>query len=235
MFSIQAMASLALGATMMFESWGYMMPQQDPTDTLILVNKTNKAPTVPVTLVKPNVPPTKETLSENIYMRPEAAAALEALFAGAAEDGLTLYATSGYRSYSTQKAIFERKLERMTEEQANDSVAKPGYSEHQTGLAMDIEGETTKGTGLTEAFGESPEGIWAAEHCAEYGFIIRYPKGKTKITGYIYEPWHLRYVGKEAAQEITEMGVTFEEYIATVRSERIQWLQEETQYDKQNP
>ena len=100
MLSIQAMASLALGATMMFESWGYMMPQQDPTDTLILVNKTNKAPTVPVTLVKPNVPPTKETLSENIYMRPEAAAALEALFAGAAEDGLTLYATSGYRSYS---------------------------------------------------------------------------------------------------------------------------------------
>lgn len=127
---------------------GYMMPQQDPTDTLILVNKTNKAPTVPVTLVKPNVPPTKETLSENIYMRPEAAAALEALFAGAAEDGLTLYATSGYRSYSIQKAIFERKLERMTEEQANDSVAKPGYSEHQTGLAMDIEGETTKEQGL---------------------------------------------------------------------------------------
>ena len=89
--------------------------------------------------------------------------------------------------------------------------------------------------GLRKPFGESPEGIWAAEHCAEYGFIIRYPKGKTKITGYIYEPWHLRYVGKEAAQEITEMGVTFEEYIATVRSERIQWLQEETQYDKQNP
>ena len=84
MLSIQAMASLALGATMMFESWGYMMPQQDPTDTLILVSKTNGAPTVPVTLVKPNVPPTKETLSENIYMRPEAAAALEALFAGAA-------------------------------------------------------------------------------------------------------------------------------------------------------
>ena len=156
-------------------------------------------------------------------------------FAGAAEDGLTLYATSGYRSYSTQKAIFERKLDRMSEKQANLSVAKPGYSEHQTGLAMDIEGETTKGTGLTEAFGESPEGIWAAKHCAEYGFIIRYPKDKTKITGYIYEPWHLRYVGREAAQEITALDVTFEEYIAMVRSDRIQWLQEETQYDDQNP
>ena len=152
-----------------------------------------------------------------------------------AEDGLTLYATSGYRSYSTQKAIFERKLDRMSEKQANLSVAKPGYSEHQTGLAMDIEGETTKGTGLTEAFGESPEGIWAAKHCAEYGFIIRYPKDKTKITGYIYEPWHLRYVGREAAQEITALDVTFEEYIAMVRSDRIQWLQEETQYDDQNP
>jgi carboxypeptidase len=235
MLSIRTIASLTLGAAMMFESWGYMMPHQDPTDTLILVNKNNKAPAVPVTLVKPDVQPTRETVSENIYMRPEAAAALEDLFEAAAQDGITLYATSGYRSYSTQKAIFERKLERMDEKQANASVAKPGYSEHQTGLAMDIEGETTKGTGLTEAFGESPEGIWTAEHCAEYGFIIRYPKGKTNITGYIYEPWHLRYVGKDAAAEITELGVTFEEYILAVRSERIETMQEETRYEQVNP
>ncbi len=235
MLSIRTIASLTLGAAMMFESWGYMMPHQDPTDTLILVNKNNKAPAVPVTLVKPDVQPTREAVSENIYMRPEAAAALEDLFEAAAQDGITLYATSGYRSYSTQKAIFERKLERMDEKQANASVAKPGYSEHQTGLAMDIEGETTKGTGLTEAFGESPEGIWTAEHCAEYGFIIRYPKGKTNITGYIYEPWHLRYVGKDAAAEITELGVTFEEYILAVRSERIETMQEETRYEQVNP
>lgn len=235
MLSIRTIASLTLGAAMMFESWGYMMPHQDPTDTLILVNKNNKAPAVPVTLVKPDVQPTREAVSENIYMRSEAAAALEDLFEAAAQDGITLYATSGYRSYSTQKAIFERKLERMDEKQANASVAKPGYSEHQTGLAMDIEGETTKGTGLTEAFGESLEGIWTAEHCAEYGFIIRYPKGKTNITGYIYEPWHLRYVGKEAAAEITELGVTFEEYILAVRSERIETMQEETRYEQVNP
>lgn len=235
MLSIRTIASLTLGAAMMFESWGYMMPHQDPTDTLILVNKNNKAPAVPVTLVKPDVQPTREAVSENIYMRPEAAAALEDLFEAAAQDGITLYATSGYRSYSTQKAIFERKLERMDEKQANASVAKPGYSEHQTGLAMDIEGETTKGTGLTEAFGESPEGIWTAEHCAEYGFIIRYPKEKTNITGYIYEPWHLRYVGKEAAAEITELDVTFEEYILAVRSERIETMQEETRYEQVNP
>ena len=224
MFSFRAIASLALGLTLMFESWGYVMPHQDPTDVLILVNKQNKAPTVPVTLVKPDVTPTKPSVAENIYMRPEAARALEALFAGAAEDGITLYATSGFRSYSTQKAIFDRKAAERGEQTANRSVAKPGYSEHQTGLAMDIEGETTLGTGLTAAFGESPEGIWVAEHCHEYGFIIRYPKDKTSITGYTYEPWHIRYVGVEAATQIAELGVTFEEYILLIRGDRIEEL-----------
>ena len=74
-----------------------------------------------------------------------------------------------------------------------------------------------------------------AEHCAEYGFIIRYPKGKTNITGYIYEPWHLRYVGKEAAAEITELGFTFEEYILALRAERIETMQEETRYEQVDP
>ena len=233
MFSFRAIASLALGLTLMFESWGYVMPHQDPTDVLILVNKQNKAPTVPVTLVKPDVTPTKPSVADNIYMRPEAARALEALFAGAAEDGITLYATSGFRSYSTQKAIFDRKAAERGEQTANRSVAKPGYSEHQTGLAMDIEGETTLGTGLTAAFGESPEGIWVAEHCHEYGFIIRYPKDKTSITGYIYEPWHIRYVGVEAATQISELGVTFEEYILLIRGDRIEELKgDNTPYEE---
>ena len=233
MFSFRAIASLALGLTLMFESWGYVMPHQDPTDVLILVNKQNKAPTVPVTLVKPYVTPTKPSVAENIYMRPEAARALEALFAGAAEDGITLYATSGFRSYATQKAIFDRKAAERGEQAANRSVAKPGYSEHQTGLAMDIEGETTLGTGLTAAFGESPEGIWVAEHCHEYGFIIRYPEDKTSITGYIYEPWHIRYVGVEAATEITQLGVTFEEYILLIRGDRIEELKgDNTPYEE---
>ena len=225
MLAMRAIAALAVGAAMMFESWAFVMPHQDPTDTLILVNKTNRAPVVPVTLVKPNVTPTREALSENIYMQPEAAAALEELFQGALEDGITLYATSGFRSYSTQKAIFDRKLEKMTEAQANKSVAKPGYSEHQTGLAMDVEGETTKGTGLTAAFGDSPEGIWLAENCTDYGFIIRYPEGKSSITGYVYEPWHIRYVGVEAAKEIRELDVTFEEYILLIRRDRIEALE----------
>ncbi len=221
----RALAALGLGAAMLFQSWGFVMPHQNPMDTLILVNKYNRAPAVPVALVKPDVPSTREGLEENIYMQPEAAAALEELFDGAKQEGIILYATSGFRSYSTQKAIFERKLDKMSEKAANASVAKPGYSEHQTGLAMDVEGHTSLGSGLVEDFGETPEGIWLAENCHRYGFIIRYPKGKTDITGYIYEPWHIRYVGKEAAAEIAELDVTFEEYILMVRGDRIAYLE----------
>ena len=227
MFAPRLIASMILGAAMMFETWGFVLPHQNPADLLLLVNKQNKAPSIPFTLVKPDVTPTKPSVSENIYMRPEAAHALEQLFADAAADGITLYATSGFRSYSTQKAIFDRKAEERGEQAANRSVAKPGQSEHQTGLAMDIEGETTLGTGLTGAFGESPEGQWVAENCHRYGYIIRYPKDKTHITGYIYEPWHIRYVGVKAANEITQLGVTLEEYILLVRGERIQMLEGE--------
>jgi len=220
----RALAALGLGAAMMFQSWGFIMPHQNPTDTLILVNKHNRAPAVPVALVKPDVPPTREGLEENIYMQPEAANALEELFDAAEREGIILYATSGFRSYSTQKAIFERKLERMSEKAANASVAKPGYSEHQTGLAMDVEGHSSLGSGLVADFGETPEGIWLAENCHEYGYIIRYPKGKTNITGYVYEPWHIRYVGKAAAKEIKLLDVTFEEYILMVRGDRITYM-----------
>ena len=227
MFFVKAAAALFLCSALMFESWGFIMPHQDPTDILLLVNKANKAPAVPPVLVMPDVTPTKPELAANIYMRPEAAAALEEMFDAAAADGFTLYATSGFRSYSTQKAIWERKLSNSSSERAaNASVSKPGYSEHQTGLAMDIEGATTLGTGLTAEFGESPEGIWVAEHCHEYGFIIRYPEGKRDITGYIYEPWHIRYIGKEAAGKVTELGVTFEEYILIVRGDRVRQLKE---------
>ncbi|MBQ2991629.1 MAG: M15 family metallopeptidase [Clostridia bacterium] len=225
MLPIRAIAAAALGAVMMFQSWGFIMPHQNPADTLILVNKYNRAPAVPPTLVLPDVPPTREAIAGNIYMQPEAARALEELFAGAEEDGIILYATSGFRSYSTQKAIFDRKKQERGERKANASVAKPGYSEHQTGLAMDVEGHSSLGIGLVDDFGETPEGKWLAQHCHEYGFIIRYPKGKTDITGYIYEPWHIRYVGMEAAAEIAALDVTFEEYIVMKRGDRIRWLE----------
>ena len=135
---LRGLSALALGAVMMFEAWGFILPHQDPTDVLILVNKHNRAPSVPITLVKPNVPPTKESISENIYMQPVAARALEELFAGAKEAGHTLLATSGFRSYSTQKAIFERKLETMSEKAANASVAKKRMSQNMGPIAAII-------------------------------------------------------------------------------------------------
>lgn len=116
-------------------------------------------------------------------MRPEAAAALEAYLQVAGEDGLTLSGNKWSSQLFHTESHLKRKLERMTEEQANDSVAKPGYSEHQTGLAMDIEGETTKGTGLTEAFGESPEGHMGAEHAQNMASLFVIQKGKTKNNG----------------------------------------------------
>ena len=91
-------------------------------------------------------------------------------------------------------------------EAADTYSARAGHSEHQTGLAFDL-------NSLEESFGETREGIWLREHCWEYGFIIRYPKGKESITGYMYEPWHVRYLGKSAAKSVFESGLCLEEYL----------------------
>lgn len=109
---------------------------------------------------------------------------------------------SAYRSYYYQSTIYT----------GNDSYqAKPGYSEHQTGLALDI---TIDKVGLIPLFGETKEGIWLKENCHKYGFIIRYPKGKEDITGYLYEPWHIRYVGIHASN-IYNNNLCLEEYLNT--------------------
>lgn len=186
----------------------------NPDDLLVLVNKRRSLPPdyVPPDLVVPNVPfPFKEDDPKK-QMRAEAARALEQLFAAAKEAGLELYAQSGYRSYERQRAIFAFNAARKGEEVANMTSAYPGQSEHQTGLAMDVTSPKV-GYDLIEEFGETPEGKWLAEHAARYGFIIRYPKGKEHITGYSYEPWHLRYVGVEHAQHIMANNLTLEEYL----------------------
>jgi LAS superfamily LD-carboxypeptidase LdcB len=145
-------------------------------------------------------------------MRKEAASALEEMFRAAKADGINLYAVSGYRSYARQEAIFASNVRKYGLEKANQFSAKPGQSEHQTGLAMDITC-TSVSYGLTQRFGSTKEGIWVKENANKFGFILRYQQGKESITGYQYEPWHLRYVGKEAAKEITERNVTLEEYL----------------------
>lgn len=149
---------------------------------------------------------------EKAYMRKEAAEALEEMFTQAESEGIYLFAVSGYRSYDRQKQIFQNKVNQVgDEEQAAQVVAVPGTSEHQTGLTMDISSESA-GFELVEQFADTPEGQWLADNAHKFGFILRYPKGKEHITGYTFEPWHFRYVGKEAAEIIYENDWTLEEF-----------------------
>ncbi|MBQ8082343.1 MAG: M15 family metallopeptidase [Clostridia bacterium] len=144
-------------------------------------------------------------------LRKTAHEALSAMFDAAAQEGYTLYAKSVYRAYSTQSYMYNNRLEKVGRD--DGVVAYPGSSDHQTGLGCDILNyEWTRKSGMTAAFGETAEAKWMAEHCAEYGFIIRYEADKEEITKIIYEPWHLRYVGKEAAQYMKEHHLSLEEF-----------------------
>ena len=124
----------------------------------------------------------------------------------AAAEGLNLYISSGFRSYNTQYWLYNNYVERDGKEEADTYSARAGYSEHQTGLCFDL-------NTIDESFAYTPESKWLEQHAQEYGFIIRYPKGKENITGYMYEPWHLRYLGKELAEKVYNSGLCLEEYL----------------------
>nr|WP_330382165.1 M15 family metallopeptidase [Mediterraneibacter massiliensis] len=145
---------------------------------------------------------------------------LEKMMQDAQDEGLSMYVASAYRSYEQQREVFNTTMQDWivqgygpmdAYDETKKSVAVPGTSEHATGLAVDIIASDYEE--LDEAQGDTPEQKWLMEHCAEYGFILRYPPEKADVTGIIYEPWHYRYVGKEAAKEITEKGLTLEEYL----------------------
>ncbi len=188
---------------------------------LFLVNRTYTLDSTyaPDDLVKPDVLLT----NDDVKMRREAADALKELFdAAETEQGYTLHAVSGYRSYYTQKTIFNRKIKRVgTVARAQKYVAPPGASEHQLGLAMDI--GTPKKAGLTSAFGDTDEGKWVAQNAHRFGYIIRYKKGWEDITGYSYEPWHIRYVGVEHAQTIFERDIPLEYYVEELTREKLEY------------
>lgn len=158
-------------------------------DGILLVNKTYPLPDwyAPGSL-------TDETLSAFYRMQ-----------SAAASDGITLFVKSGYRSYVDQRIIYAGYAASDGAAAADRYSARAGHSEHQSGMALDL-------NSLDYDFAYTPEGIWLQEHCAEYGFIIRYPAGKEEYTGYVYEPWHVRYVGEEAARKITDSGLCLEEY-----------------------
>lgn len=188
-----------------------------PDSVTALVNPFNMLPEDynPDDLVYPDVRFTFSEKIEKRMMRKEAAEALEQMFAGAEEDGIYLAGVSAYRSHETQKALFNRYVERDGYEKARTYSALPGTSEHETGLAVDVSGSDGK-CAADDCFGETEEAAWLKEHAAEYGFIVRYPEGKQEITGYQYEPWHLRYVGIELALDIAASGGTLEEYYNAV-------------------
>ncbi len=206
---------------------GQQLKIQKPKDTtlpttpviaannLILVNKTHSLPTgyVPKNLTAPNV--TSANKSKTM-MTAEAAKALEALFAKARQDNIKLTAISGYRSYERQNAIFASNINKYgSAAAANQFSARPGQSEHQTGLAMDVSSPSVN-FALTQSYGQTREGRWLKENAPKYGFIIRYTKGNENITGYQFEPWHIRYVGKSASLEIASRNITLEEYLGKI-------------------
>ncbi|NLI92704.1 MAG: M15 family metallopeptidase [Peptococcaceae bacterium] len=187
----------------------------DTSSVRVLVNKQNELPSsyVPPDLAEVNIPFTFSEKAEKRMLRQEAALKLAELFEAAKKESIILYGVSGYRSYKTQKDLFAIFTSRYgSEEKANQISARPGQSEHQTGLAMDVTCRSVN-FGLEESFGDTKEYAWLKENAHRYGFIIRYPKGKELITEYTYEPWHLRYVGPELATKLYEKKVTYEEYL----------------------
>lgn len=191
----------------------------------VLVNKFNHLSDsyTPDDLVTIAVPTVLENPEVN-QMREEAANALADMFDTAEENDFFLFARSGFRSYDTQVHLFNGYAEEHGEEAANTYSAKPGFSEHQTGLVMDITSESVQFQ-LTEHFGDTPEGEWVKDNAHHFGFIIRYPEGKEKVTGYVYEPWHLRYLGEDVAEMVYESNKTYEEFL--VENEVIEHVEEE--------
>lgn len=193
-------------------------PTIDPavfTDTnslLLVANKSHKLPDgyEPSDLVDVNTVGGHGTIAP--YMRQEAAEAVGRMTAAASEDGVYLQFSSAYRSESYQSQLYNGYVSQYGVERADRISSRPGYSDHQTGLALDF--VENGAADFNAAFENTASGKWLYEHAHEYGFIMRYPKDKEAITGYNYEPWHFRYIGVEYATKIYEVDpfYSFEEY-----------------------
>ncbi len=181
---------------------------------LVVVNKKYSLPIdyKPSDLVVPNVSFSYSGVLEQSYMRAPAAKQMEKMFAAAKKEGVTLNAVSGFRSGERQKVLYNNYVARDGKAAADQYSARPGHSEHQTGLTFDISAPSD-GNGLTAALGDTKEGKWIANNAAKYGFIVRYDRGFQSRTGYTYEPWHIRYVGVDVATQIKNNGQTLEEYM----------------------
>ncbi|TDT85647.1 D-Ala-D-Ala carboxypeptidase [Arthrobacter sp. AG258] len=185
----------------------------DPASQWVIVNKHRPlapADYAPADLVRPAV--AISASGEAALLNSTTAAAAEAMFAAAARDGVAMVLASGYRSYSTQVTTYNGYVAARGQADADTASARPGHSEHQTGWAFDI-GDGGGACSFEPCFADQPAATWAKANAYRYGFVVRYPWMLHPITGYYYEPWHLRFVGVEAATDMAKRGIgTLEEY-----------------------
>ena len=188
---------------------------------MVLVNHTNKMPDDYTFTTKE----CGSATAVNKTLQTEAADAFLAMQAAAAKEGVTIWMQSGYRSVKYQEGLYSRKTQYYLNKglsqadalkKAATIVNPPGYSEHNCGLAADL--NSPEHTGLDEGFENTAAFRWLCQHAGEYGFILRYPKGAEEKTEITYEPWHWRYVGTENAAKINASGLCFEDYIAALQT-----------------
>ncbi|MFI2364453.1 M15 family metallopeptidase [Promicromonospora sp. NPDC019610] len=172
----------------------------DPASPWVVVNK--HTPLDPVGY-EPDL-----TTVRGYLVRPDVAPDLSALLAAADADGVRLTLRSAYRGYPKQAAVYAGWVAQLGAEQADAVSARPGHSEHQTGLAVDVGGTSEPGCDFEPCFGRTAEGRWVAEHAATYGFLVRYTPENSAVTGYAPEAWHLRWVGRDLAAYLADTGVT---------------------------
>ena len=183
----------------------------DPSSLWVVVNKLR--PLVPTDFSPTDLVSVPVPFANEPFLRQAASDAVVAMFAAfTAETGLEMQAQSAYRSYGTQVSVYDGWVSSLGQTGADAVSARPGHSEHQTGLAIDVSSLPAE-CALEACFGNTPHGIWLAENGWKFGFIVRYPLGLTPTTGYDYEPWHMRFVGAVLAAEMRHTGVaTLEEF-----------------------
>ena len=212
----KVLSVLSAGSMMISNALYAAAPQNNPDGLLFLANRQWRVSAAyePADLEMSDVP------GQVRRLRPEAAEALREMFRACKEEtGVQLLSISGYRSYAKQEGIYKRKLRavKKDEAKAQEYVAPPGASEHQLGVAMDV-GQVHK-IHLEKSFADTEGGKWCRENCWRFGFILRYDEPWEDVTGYKYEPWHFRYVGKEYAKAITEANVPLETWLIQYRTD----------------
>lgn len=191
-----------------------MFALDQPGSPWWIVNKKRPLPAgyVPADLAVPDVKLRLAKTAPQMTFSQSATPALKEMFSAAANEGIILVFGSGYRSEDLQRQFYNSYVAQDGQAAADRYSARPGTSEHQTGLAFDVTSVSEK-CHLEICFQDTPEGLWIIQSAYKYGFIIRYPDGKEAVTGYQYEPWHLRYVGKELAAEMHQTSVlTLEDF-----------------------